>query len=421
MQRGVMRGSLLAGVAAGVVLALVTAGAQAPAGQLSSELIFPLEHWHNHSSSVVQHPEGHLLVTWFHGSGERTADDVELQYAWQRAGSRTWSPPAQLADTPGYPDTNPTLFVDRTAKLWLLWPTILANEWHTALMKVKTATRWPVGAAPAWDTSEVMHLTPGDRFAEVMRRDMDRLAMVVPAGQDAGKLRAYVDKIKADAGDKLTRRLGWMTRVHPLQLADGRIIVPLYSDGFDCSLMALSDDGGATWTVSDPLVGGANIQPALAQRRDGTIVAYMRDNGPPPKRIHVSESRDRGQTWSQVTDHALPNPGTSVDVVVLSNGRWVLVYNDLERGRHSLAVSLSTDQGRTWSATRHLERDADGVPESERGQYHYPSIMQARDGTIHVTYSYFAPKTETRIDAQGRAVRKAIKHAAFDEAWITSR
>jgi predicted neuraminidase len=407
-----------AAVLAAVVAATAGLAAQAPAGRHHAEFVFPLEHWHNHSSSVVEHPDGHLLVTWFHGSGERTADDVELQYAWQRAGAATWTAPARLADTPGYPDTNPTLFVDRSAKLWLLWPTILANEWHTALMKVKTASRWPVGQAPAWETSEVMHLTPGDRFADVMRRDMDRLAATPMAGQDATKLRAYVDKLKADAGDKLTRRLGWMTRVHPLQLADGRIIVPLYSDGFDCSLMAITDDGGATWAVSDPLVGGANIQPALAQRRDGTIVAYMRDNGPPPKRIHVSESRDRGETWSQVRDMDLANPGTSVDVVVLKNGHWALVYNDLERGRHSLAVSLSTDEGRTWTATRHLERDADGLPEAERGQYHYPSILQTRDGLIHVTYSYFAPKSETRTDAQGRAVRKSIKHAAFDEAWL---
>ena len=30
---------------------------------------FPLESWHNHSSSVVETPKGDLLVCWFHGSG----------------------------------------------------------------------------------------------------------------------------------------------------------------------------------------------------------------------------------------------------------------------------------------------------------------------------------------------------------------
>jgi predicted neuraminidase len=60
------------------------------------------------------------------------------------------------------------------------------------------------------------------------------------------------------------------------------------------------------------------------------------------------------------------------------------------------------------------------MAESDRGQYHYPSILQTRDGLIHVTYSYFAPKSETRTDAQGRAVRKSIKHVAFDEGWISA-
>lgn len=422
MQRGVKAAMLAA-----MVAAVTGVAAHAPPARYQAELLFPVEHWHNHSSSIVEHPDGHLLVTWFHGSGERTADDVEVLGAWQRRGSTAWTPPVRLADTPGYPDTNPTLFVDRTARLWLLWPTILANEWHTALMKVKTAREWPVGRAPAWDTSEVMHITPGERFAEVTRREADRLAAMLArddkgaagAGRAVGdRTRAYLEKLKLDAADKLTRRLGWMTRVHPLQLADGRIIVPLYSDGFSFSLMAISDDNGATWKASDPLVGGGNIQPALARRRDGTIVAYMRDNGPPPKRIHTAESRDRGETWTTVADHALPNPGTSVDVAVLKDGRWALVYNDLERGRHSLAISLSDDEGRTWPVTRHLERDPEGASTEQQGQYHYPSIIQTRDGRIHVTYSVFLPPASSTKDAQGRLVRKSIKHVAFDEAWV---
>ena len=53
----------------------------AAAQQQSAELIFPLEKWHNHSSSVVELPNGDLLVCWFHGSGERTADDVLIRGA----------------------------------------------------------------------------------------------------------------------------------------------------------------------------------------------------------------------------------------------------------------------------------------------------------------------------------------------------
>jgi hypothetical protein len=121
-----------------------------------------------------------------------------------------------------------------------------------------------------------------------------------------------------------------------------------------------------------------------------------------------------------VSDSTTPNPGTSVDVVVLKSGRWALVYNDLERGRQSLAISLSSDEGRTWSVTRHLERDPEGATGDATGQYHYPSIIQSKDGLIHVSYSIFLPPAQSAKDAQGRALRKSIKHAAFDEAWVTA-
>ena len=102
----------------------------------------------------------------------------------------------------------------------------------------------------------------------------------------------------------------------------------------------------------------AGKHPALdRQEKDGTLVAYMRDNGPAPKRLMISRSTDRGDTWSQVQDTQLPNPGAGAEVRVLASGKWVLIYNDLERGRYSLAVSLSDDEGETWRWTRHLERD----------------------------------------------------------------
>ena len=55
---------------------------------LRSELVFPLEHWHNHASMVVEAPNGDLLVCWFHGSGERTADDVVIRGARLKKGAQ---------------------------------------------------------------------------------------------------------------------------------------------------------------------------------------------------------------------------------------------------------------------------------------------------------------------------------------------
>jgi predicted neuraminidase len=414
-----MRKALL--VLTAVIVAVSGSLASSAPGQsaarpfLTSELIFPLEHWHNHASMVVELPSGDLMVCWFHGSGERTADDVVVRGARLRKGAKTWSQPFLLADTPGYPDTNATMFLDPKERLWLLWPTILANEWHTALMKYKIASTYSGDGAPKWEVNEVLHVTPGDEFAQTVNREVDRLLAAGPQSEQATR---YGAELKAHAADKLFRRLGWMTRAHPYVLDGTRLIVPLYSDGFSFSLMAITDDWGATWKTSTPLVGRGNIQPSLARKKDGTLVAYMRDNGPAPKRLMISQSTDRGETWSTVEDTELPNPGAGAEVLVLKDGKWAIIYNDLERGRYSLAVSLSEDEGRTWRWTRHLERDAPSTDPRQLGEYHYPSIIQARDGSLHATYSFFAPAASVTPDAEKRLPRKAIKHAHFNEEWI---
>ena len=45
---------------------------------ISEELLFPYQDEHVHASSIVMLPNGDLLATWYQGSGERTADDVNI-------------------------------------------------------------------------------------------------------------------------------------------------------------------------------------------------------------------------------------------------------------------------------------------------------------------------------------------------------
>ena len=194
---------------------------------------------------------------------------------------------------------------------------------------------------------------------------------------------------------------------HPLALPSGRILVGLYSDVFDISLMAITDDNGKTWQVSTPLVGGGNVQPSLVRKKDGTIVAMHRENGLGDK-IRLCESKDDGKTWGAVTNSELPNPGSSVDVIATKAGNWVLVYNDTTKGRHSLAVSLSEDEGRTWKWTRHLEKR-----EAGQGAFHYPSIIEGSDGNFHVLYSYFIDQPHN-----GEAKGKSIRYATFNKEWV---
>jgi predicted neuraminidase len=186
------------------------------------------------------------------------------------------------------------------------------------------------------------------------------------------------------------------------------MLLPLYSDGLNLSLIAITDDLGETWKFSEPILGGGAIQPTLAVNKDGSITMLMRDNGPAPKRLMKSVSKDGGLTWSSVVDTDIPNPGTAADVVVLQSGNWALVHNDIEDGRHRLSVWYSMDEGKTWPSHKII---VNGEPGSAvRG--HYPAIIQGKDGMIHLSY------TNQIAGKKGEPDLKNIVHAVFSENWL---
>ncbi|MDB4641866.1 glycoside hydrolase [Verrucomicrobia bacterium] len=376
------------------------------ATQHNSELIFPLETWHNHGSCIVEASNGDLIACWFHGSGERKSDDVKILGARKPKGAKTWSKPFLMADTPEFPDTNCCMIIDPQDRLWLLWPTIQANLWESALMKYKISSSYTQKKGPPeWDTEKVLHVKPGDAFADVVKK---KTANYLNSQELTPGMIEWAHDNFRQAEDKLTRRLGWFTRAHPYILDNERMLVGLYSDGFSFSMVAITDDWGQSWQFSEPIVGGGSIQPSFARRKDGTVVTYMRDNGPPPNRVLVSESKDNGVSWSMVYDHPqLANPGAGLELMQLNDGRFLAIYNDTEDGRHQLAVSISEDEGKTYTHTRHLEKRAPG-----KGSFHYPSIIQAKDGTLHCTYSYFTPN-----GLDGRE-GKSIKYATFNIDWV---
>jgi predicted neuraminidase len=371
----------------------------APASELEAEFIFPQQDKHCHGSSLVECPNGDLLACWFYGSGERSADDVLIQGARKKKGDSQWSPVFLMADTPGFPDCNPVLYIDAKERLHLFWIAVLAHAWEHAILKTRIAEDYQGEGPPKWSWQDVILLDPGDEFAKRTEEVFNTLKPVESLwGTYAPK---YTRLIIEAAKDPIKRETGWMTRIHPTTLPSGRILLPLYSDGFNICLMAISDDCGETWKASSPIVGMGPIQPTVARKKDGTLVGFFRDSGNAPGRALTSTSADDGMTWSPAVDTEILNPGSSLEVVVLADGRWVMAFNDTENGRHSLALSLSDDEGATWKWKRHLELANPG-----EGGFAYPSMLQARDGKIHTTYTY------------NMSEHKTIKHAALEAGWI---
>ncbi|MEX2593734.1 MAG: exo-alpha-sialidase [Anditalea sp.] len=366
---------------------------------LKEKLIFPLQEQHVHGSSMVSLPNGDFLVAWFQGSGERTADDVKIMGARLAKGEREWSQPFAMADTPHLPDCNPVLFLNEQGKLFLVWIAVQANRWEHSILKFRTSRDYSCPSAPVWNWQDNILLKPDDRFAEEVAskfKDLPRLS----AGW-AEYAPRYDDMIIAASKDPGKRSTGWMTRIKPLLLDEGKILLPLYSDGFNLSMVALSEDGGDTWLPSLPIVGRGPIQPALGLKKNGDIVALMRDSGDAPTRVQKSISKDQGTTWSATVKTDIPNTA-SLELLVLENGHWAFLGNDVSDGRYRMALYLSDDEGETWKWKVYLEDE-----ERSSGRFSYPSLIQSQEGLLHLTYSYHLDNKQ-----------KSIKYISLDPEKI---
>jgi predicted neuraminidase len=190
--------------------------------------------------------------------------------------------------------------------------------------------------------------------------------------------------------------LGTNVRFPPIETDAGRVLLPAYDDLFQRSLIFKLGGAPRAAVLQAVLETGltrGNIQPALAQRADGVILAVMRNSA--RGGLWVAASRDDGATWSQPWNSGLPNPGSPALLMRLASGNLLLVYNDHLTERTRLTAALSRDDGATWSFRRVLV--------DEPGAHSYPAATQDDAGLIHLVYSHD---------------RATIRHITLNEAWL---
>src|SRR5262249_33768353 len=153
-------------------------------------------------------------------------------------------------------------------------------------MKYRISTDYQQASGPPhWEFQDNIVLIPKNIAARTKE-------FAGQAAEGTGPAAELARRVIAHAEDENFSRMGWLSRKHPLKQQSGTMLVPMFSDGFSFGIMAISDDHGYTWTAGEPIVGAGCIQPSVVRKNDGTLVAYLRDNGPPPKRAHISFSRD---------------------------------------------------------------------------------------------------------------------------------
>jgi hypothetical protein len=223
------------------------------------------------------------------------------------------------------------------------------------------------------------------------------------------------ESITADPGNASIVYAVWDRSRFPSENADFNALRSFAFRG--PAMLSRTTDGGTTWSVPRNIMPtNANlftIGNQVAVLPDGSLVdvfELFHGSGIQPSPQQYTESlmrsTDKGLTWSSVIDISLdrsvavrdPDTGAAVragaglpDVAVdPNNGTIYVVWSDSRFSggvRDDVALSKSTDGGRTWSAPIKVNKTP--VPVAA----FTPSVEVAADGTVGVAYYDFRNNT----------------------------
>lgn len=298
---------------------------------------------YKHPASITELDNGDLYIVYYGGDGEY-AGDTAVYGGRLAAGSREWTKPQIIADTPDRSEGNGAIWQGPDGRVWLFYVTRYGPTWSSSRIKYKISK----DQAHTWSDPYV-----------------------------------------------LAFEQGMMVRGCPIVLNDGDYLLPIYYEtGEDrertasdtCSLFLRYNPQKKTWTETNRIHSRiGNLQPAPVQITDDYLIAYCRRGGgfgPMKDGFLVrTESRDGGRTWSAGKDSQFRNPNSAADFIKLQNGHLLLVFNDNNEGeRMPLTVAISTDNDKTYPYRRNIVNKAKDTAA-------YPVAIQTRDGKIHVIYT----------------------------------
>lgn len=291
-----------------------------------------------HSASIVETKKGDLVATYFGGTKERNPD-VCIWVSRKLKGKTDWTPPQMVADgvfSPDYREAcwNPVIYEMPNGELRIYFKIgVNVAKWKGWLVRSKDS------------------------------------------GKTWGKREQLPDTIYGPIKNK------------PI-LNKGRLISPTSDERDGWKLyFEYSDDLGKTWKRTayvDAEQGIKAIQPSIIVLPDGRLEALCRTRS---RHIGVTYSNDNGETWSKLTFIDTPNNNSGIDAVNLQDGSYALICNDWpiepdkEKGARTPLSIMRSQDGIHWNHWITLE-------DSPILQYSYPSIIQSRDGHIHVVYTW---------------------------------
>jgi sialidase-1 len=141
-----------------------------------------------------------------------------------------------------------------------------------------------------------------------------------------------------------------------------------------------SEDHGNSWQIVDrPLIPGNESK--IVELSDGSWMVNSRLNRKGFRQIHISD--DQGKTWSSRPDSTLVDPGCNAGII-----RWDIPHPSAQKSilifvnaqhkteRKNLTLSISKDDGKTWSSQMSIYQ----------GSAAYATICQLQNSDIGIVF-----------------------------------
>ncbi len=230
----------------------------------------------------------------------------------------------------------------------------------------------------------------------------------------------------------------------PLELSDGRIIIPMH-ERFKGTKFLISDDEGLSWKESKEFINvpeyqekgidlaprwrNAGVEGTAVELKNGTVYAIVRTDS---NWSYEAYSKDKGNTWSKPEPSPFYGSLIMTTLGRLKNGKLICLttntsplpelahkkgkqWEDVFTGRGALHVAFSEDEGKSWYGYREVLIDDLRNSESfaSHGGDHDRSCHQAE----------FVELDDKRILITGGQQDQHRKMIIIDQDWVedTSR
>jgi predicted neuraminidase len=333
-----------------------------------------------HAASVIPLKDGNWRGFWFAGSREGAADVVILSAVWDSV-TKQWGPASVVLDREGAQASlgryiaklgNPVPMRNINGQLQLYVVAVSIGGW-------------------AGSSISVMH------------SDDDGLTWTGPKRLITTPLLNLSTLVKGS---------GFL-------FADGTMGIPVYHEwiGKYGELLRL-DPTGQMLDKKRMTSGRGTLQPIVFIDDAKHASAYFRQaRRTGAKQIPVSYTASAGERWELAPDLGLPNPNAAITGVELSDRTRLMVFNDLEHGRHRLVLAAS------W--TSHTQMDSSQPAKSNYSPWKTIAVLE--DETASTTN----PKEEfsypyMSLNQQGQVLlvytwnRKRIKSILWDAGNLQS-